>query len=159
MFPFQSLKEFFAAPVKKNTCRVYSRNLWPMIRRLTGNRHQLLRFYIYCVMAIRSTDTLKEGMQLDAPIKNAQGQVLFGVGHILKAKHIDMLMAWGIQEADVALGEEDDEAAQKLKQQIALFEERLKPLFLRCDLSHPVIIETIRCVAERQVQKLHQTQR
>ena len=52
-------------------------------------------------MPILSTDMLKEGMTLDAPVKNTQGQVLFGSGHILKEKHITMMMAWGIPEASV----------------------------------------------------------
>jgi len=103
-------------------------------------------------MAIRSTDTLKEGMTLEAPVKNAQGQVLFGVNHVLKTKHIDMLMAWGISEADVALDEEDEEI-QKMKEMQRAEEEKLRPGFSRSDCTHPFVAETIRCVAERRVQR------
>lgn len=104
-------------------------------------------------MAITSTDLLKEGMVLEAPVKNAQGQVLFGIGHELKEKHIEMMMAWGIAEGDVKMEEQDDEAAQRLKEAIFKEEEFLKPRFKRCNLSNPIIQETLRFVAERRVEK------
>jgi len=107
-------------------------------------------------MAIRTVDTLKEGMKLDSPVKNQQGQVLFGKDLVLKTKHIDMMMAWGIQEADVVTEEEDDEAAQRFKEQMMIAEEKLKPRFRRCNLTDPLIAETIRCVAEHQIQRENQ---
>lgn len=98
-------------------------------------------------MAIKSTDTLKEGMVLESPIKNEQGQVLFGVNHVLKEKHIDMLMAWGIPEADVIV-EGDDEEEQRIEEMITIEIEKIRPRFVRCDLEHPVVQETMRCVSE-----------
>ncbi len=103
-------------------------------------------------MAITSTDLLNEGMVLDAPVKNAQGQVLFGVGHELKEKHIEMMMAWGIPEADVKV-EENSETAKLYEEAIQREEEKLGPSFKRCDMDDPVVRETLRCVAELRVEK------
>ena len=103
-------------------------------------------------MAITSTDLLQEGMVLDAPVKNAQGQVLFGIGHSLKAKHIDMMMAWGITEADVRV-EEDSESAKRLEEAIRKEIERITPNFKRCDMQNDTVKETIRCVAEYRVEQ------
>jgi hypothetical protein len=102
-------------------------------------------------MAMTSTELLEEGMELEAPIKNHQGQVLFGVGHKLKAKHIDMLLAWGITEADVKV-EEDSEAARRHKEAIEREEAALLPRFKRCDPDDAIVKEVIRYVAEYQVE-------
>jgi hypothetical protein len=53
---------------------------------------------------------------------------LFGVGHILKAKHIDMMMAWGITEADVKVPE-DSESIRRYNEAIQREEQALFPSF------------------------------
>ena len=105
-------------------------------------------------MPIVSTDMLKEGMTLDAPVKNTQGQVLFGSGHVLKEKHITMMMAWGIPEASVSSPEgEDPEEARRYQQLVMRMEQAIRPRFRRCDGSQPLVSETIRCVAELMARK------
>ena len=102
-------------------------------------------------MAITSTEILEEGMVLDAPVKNLQGQVLFGIGHVLKEKHIEMIQAWGITEVDVQV-KEDSESSKRFREAVAREEERLIPLFKRCDLTHPIVKEVLRNVAEIKVE-------
>jgi hypothetical protein len=107
-------------------------------------------------MAFVSTDLLKEGMELESPVQNQHGQVLFGSGLVLKEKHIDMMLAWGIGEADIKMDEEDQDInAQKLKEQIRRLEESIEPRFLRCDVSDPYVREIIRYCAERKAEKLN----
>lgn len=107
-------------------------------------------------MAYVSTDLLKEGMELETPVKNQHGQVLFGSGLVLKEKHIDMMLAWGIGEADIKMDQEEQDAnSQKLKELIKSLEDEMKPRFLRCDISDPIVRETIRYCAERKAEKLN----
>jgi hypothetical protein len=102
-------------------------------------------------MAITSTELLEEGMELQAAVKNQQGQVLFGVGHVLKEKHIDMMMAWGITEADVKVPE-DSESIRRYNEAIQREEQALIPKFQRCNLQDPVVRDIIRYVAEDKVE-------
>ena len=105
-------------------------------------------------MPILSTDMLKEGMTLDAPVKNTQGQVLFGSGHVLKEKHITMMMAWGIPEASVSSPEgEDPEETKRYQLLLLRMENAIRPRFRRCDPSQSLVSETIRCVAELMARK------
>ena len=107
-------------------------------------------------MALVSTDLLKEGMELESPVKNQHGQVLFGAGLVLKEKHIDMMMAWGVAEVEVVMDEESqDEEAQKLKELIRRIELSIKPRFIRCDMSDPLVQEVIRYCAERKAEKMN----
>ena len=107
-------------------------------------------------MALISTDLLKEGMELEAPVKNQHGQVLFGPGMVLKEKHIDMMMAWGIGEAQVKMDDQtQDEEAQKLKDLIRRIEESIKPRFVRCDTTDPIVRDIIRYCAERRAEKMN----
>ena len=103
------------------------------------------------LMAITSTDLLVEGMVLEAPVKNMQGQVLFGIGHILKEKHIEMIQAWGITEVEVKVAE-DSESEKKYREAVAREEVKLQPVFKRCDLTNPVVKEILRNVAELKVE-------
>lgn len=102
-------------------------------------------------MAMTSTELLEEGMELEAPVKNNQGQVLFGMGHKLKAKHIDMMLAWGITEADVKV-EQDSESARRYKEAIEREEQQLLPRFKRCDPKDAMVKEILRYVAEYRVE-------
>lgn len=110
-------------------------------------------------MAIVSTDMLKEGMEVETPIKNLQGQLLFGIGHVLLEKHINMMQAWGIPEADVKIEEdEDDEEAQRRQELFDKTEAEFKPLFKRSDAEHPVVQELLRFLTEQKVNKILLTQ-
>jgi len=103
-------------------------------------------------MAIISTDDLEAGMELQQPVKNLQGQLLFGAGHVILEKHINMMMAWGIPEADVKIEEEeDDEAELKKKEMWDQAVAMIQPKFCRCDLEDPVVKEIFRFCTERQV--------
>lgn len=102
-------------------------------------------------MAMTSTELLEEGMELQSPVKNHQGQVLFGMGHQLKGKHIDMLMAWGITEVDVKV-EEGSESARRYQEALERAEQKLLPRFKRCNPEDAVVKEMLRYVAELQVE-------
>jgi hypothetical protein len=102
-------------------------------------------------MAITSTELLEEGMELQSAVKNQQGQVLFGVGHVLKTRHIDMMMAWGVTEADVKVAE-DSESVRRYLEAVQREEEALMPRFRRCARDNPIVREIIRYVAEDKVE-------
>jgi hypothetical protein len=103
-------------------------------------------------MAIISTELLEEDMELLSPVKTQQGQVLFGIGHKLKTKHIDMMLAWGITEADIKV-REDSESAKRYQESIQREEKSLMPRFQRCDMADPVVRDVLRFVAELRVEK------
>jgi hypothetical protein len=103
-------------------------------------------------MAIISTELLEEDMELLSPVKTQQGQVLFGIGHKLKTKHIDMMLAWGITEADIKV-REDSESAKRYQDAIQREEKALMHRFQRCNMAEPVVRDVLRFVAELRVEK------
>src|SRR5512136_740561 len=52
-------------------------------------------------MGILNINDLKEGMTLAADVKNKHGNIMIRQGMTLSEKHIMLLKAWGIAEADV----------------------------------------------------------
>jgi hypothetical protein len=105
-------------------------------------------------MAIISADLLKEGMVLSSVVKNAQGQVLFAQGLVLKSKHIDMIMAWGVPEVDIERDDEDAEGeAARFNMLMEAEMASISPRFARCDAQDPEVVEVIKLIAERKVEK------
>ena len=105
-------------------------------------------------MATLSIDVIQPGMELAAPVKNPQGQVLFGAGITLKEKHIEMMMAWGVGEVEIVVDDQsDDETSRRMEAMIKREEENIMKRFTRGDLEHPVVREIIRCCAERRVER------
>jgi len=52
-------------------------------------------------MGILNINDLKEGMTLAADVKNKHGNIMIKQGMSLTERHIMLLKAWGIAEADV----------------------------------------------------------
>ena len=52
-------------------------------------------------MGILNINDLKEGMTLAADVKNKHGNIMIKQGMSLTEKHIMLLKAWGVPEADV----------------------------------------------------------
>ena len=52
-------------------------------------------------MGILNINDLKEGMTLAADVKNKHGNIMIKQGMTLTEKHIMLLKAWGIADADV----------------------------------------------------------
>jgi hypothetical protein len=52
-------------------------------------------------MGILNINDLKEGMTLAADVKNKHGNIMIKQGMTLTERHIMLLKAWGIPEADV----------------------------------------------------------
>ena len=52
-------------------------------------------------MGILNINDLKEGMTLAADVKNKHGNIMIKQGMTLTEKHIMLLKAWGIPDADV----------------------------------------------------------
>jgi hypothetical protein len=55
----------------------------------------------FTTMGILNINDLKEGMTLAADVKNKHGNIMIRQGMTLSEKHIMLLKAWGIAEADV----------------------------------------------------------
>ena len=55
----------------------------------------------FSTMGILNINDLKEGMTLAADVKNKHGNIMIRQGMALSEKHIMLLKAWGIAEADV----------------------------------------------------------
>jgi 5-bromo-4-chloroindolyl phosphate hydrolysis protein len=55
----------------------------------------------FVTMGILNINDLKEGMTLAADVKNKHGNIMIRQGMTLSEKHIMLLKAWGISDADV----------------------------------------------------------
>jgi hypothetical protein len=55
----------------------------------------------FSTMGILNINDIKEGMTLAADVKNKHGNIMIKQGMSLTEKHIMLLKAWGIAEADV----------------------------------------------------------
>ncbi len=55
----------------------------------------------FSTMGILNINDIKEGMTLAADVKNKHGNIMIRQGMALTEKHIMLLKAWGIAEADV----------------------------------------------------------
>lgn len=98
-----------------------------------------------------STVDLRPGMRLQDDCLAITGRRLFPRGSVLTEKMIRTLRAWGVVEVDV---EEQGERSEALKQELELFWARLKPFYIRNDLSSAPLKELIkvaikRCVLEK----------
>jgi hypothetical protein len=58
-------------------------------------------------MGILNINELKEGMVLAADVKNKHGNIMIRQGMTLSEKHVMLLKAWGITEADVEGADRD----------------------------------------------------
>ena len=58
-------------------------------------------YRMFSTMGILNINDIKEGMTLAADVKNKHGNIMIKQGMSLSEKHIMLLKAWGIAEADV----------------------------------------------------------
>ncbi len=98
-------------------------------------------------MGILNLNDLKDGMVLAADIKNKHGNILIKEGNTLTAKHILLMKAWGITEADVVGFDKDQVEKEEMHalspELIEAIEKELRAVFPPCD-NHPVMAEIYR---------------
>ena len=98
-------------------------------------------------MGILNLNDLKVGMVLAGDVKNKHGNILIKQGIELTEKHITLLKAWGITEADVAGIDQNQLDREELKalspEFIEAVESELRDIFPPFD-SHPVMAEIYR---------------
>ena len=87
----------------------------------------------FSTMEILNINDLKEGMTLAADVKNKHGNIMIRQGMALSEKHIMLLKAWGIAEADVEGFDRDqlheDEMKTVSPEVIEVIEKELRDFF------------------------------
>jgi hypothetical protein len=100
------------------------------------------------------TDNLAQGMILASDVLDRSGRLLLKTGTELTDRHLYILRTWGIIEADI-VGTEDNHADSATDKSIdpvlwSTLEDKIKPLFLHADLSHPAIYGLLRMRIQRE---------
>lgn len=84
-------------------------------------------------MGILNINDLKEGMTLAADVKNKHGNIMIKQGMTLTERHIMLLKAWGIPDADVEGADRDQLHQEEMKtvspEVIEAIEKELNELF------------------------------
>ena len=84
-------------------------------------------------MGILNINDLKEGMTLAADVKNKHGNIMIRQGMTLSEKHIMLLKAWGISDADVDGFDRDQINEEEMKtvspEVIEVIENQLRAFF------------------------------
>jgi len=84
-------------------------------------------------MGILNINDLKEGMTLAADVKNKHGNIMIKQGMTLTEKHIMLLKAWGITDADVEGADRDRLHQEEMRtvspEVIAAIENELNGIF------------------------------
>lgn len=87
----------------------------------------------FTTMGILNINDLKEGMTLAADVKNKHGNIMIRQGMTLTEKHIMLLKAWGIAEADVEGFNRDQLQEEEMKtvspEVIEIIEKELSDFF------------------------------
>ena len=98
-------------------------------------------------MGVLNLNDLKEGMVLAADIKNKHGNILIKEGNTLTAKHVLLMKAWGVTEADVVGFDRDQVEKQEMHalspELIESIEKELRAVFPPFD-NNPVMAEMYR---------------
>jgi len=98
-------------------------------------------------MGILNLNDLKEGMVLAADIKNKHGNILIRESNTLTAKHILLMKAWGVTEADVVGFDRDQVEKEEMHalspEFIEAIEKELRAVFPPFD-NNPVMAEMYR---------------
>lgn len=89
------------------------------------------------------TDNLAPGMLLASDVLDRSGRLLLKTGTELTDRHLYILRTWGVIEADI-VGAEDNFACAAPDKAIdpmlwSTLEDKIMPLFLHTDLSHPAM--------------------
>jgi len=84
-------------------------------------------------MGILNINDLKEGMTLAADVKNKHGNIMIKQGMTLTEKHIMLLKAWGIPDADVEGADREQLHQEEMKtvapEVIEAIEQELNEIF------------------------------
>lgn len=87
----------------------------------------------FSTMGILNINDLKEGMTLAADVKNKHGNIMIRQGMTLSEKHIMLLKAWGISDADVDGFDRDQLNEEEMKtvspEVIEVIENELRAFF------------------------------
>jgi hypothetical protein len=87
----------------------------------------------FSTMGILNINDLKEGMTLAADVKNKHGNIMIRQGMTLSEKHIMLLKAWGISDADVDGFDRDQINEEEMKtvspEVIEVIENELRAFF------------------------------
>jgi hypothetical protein len=87
----------------------------------------------FVTMGILNINDLKEGMTLAADVKNKHGNIMIRQGMTLSEKHIMLLKAWGISDADVDGFDRDQLNEEEMKtvspEVIEVIENELRAFF------------------------------
>jgi hypothetical protein len=87
----------------------------------------------FSTMGILNINDLKEGMTLAADVKNKHGNIMIRQGMTLSEKHIMLLKAWGISDADVDGFDRDQLNEEEMKtvspEVIEVIENQLRAFF------------------------------
>jgi len=98
-------------------------------------------------MGTLNLNDLKEAMVLAADIKNKHGNILIKEGSTLTAKHILLMKAWGVTEADVVGFDKDQVEKEEMHalspEIIEAIEKELRAVFPPFD-NNPVMTEIYR---------------
>jgi len=98
-------------------------------------------------MGILNLNDLKEAMVLAADIKNKHGNILIKEGSTLTAKHILLMKAWGVTEAEVVGFDKDQVEKEEMHalspEIIEAIEKELRAVFPPFD-NNPVMAEIYR---------------
>jgi hypothetical protein len=100
------------------------------------------------------TDNLAPGMMLASDVLDRSGRMLLKTGTELTGRHLYILRTWGIIEADI-VGAEDNFADAAPDKSIdpmlwSTLEDKIMPLFLHADLSHPAMYGLLRMRIQRE---------
>ena len=98
-------------------------------------------------MGTLNLNDLKEAMVLAADIKNKHGNILIKEGSTLTAKHILLMKAWGVTEADVVGFDKDQVEKEEMHalspEIIEAIEKELRAVFPPFD-NNPIMAEIYR---------------
>jgi len=106
------------------------------------------------------TDNLAQGMILTSDVLDRSGRLLLKSGTELTDRHLYILRTWGIVEVDIA-GMEDNDTNATPDKTIdpalrSILEDKIMPLFLHADLSHPFMHGLLRMRIQREARNGNQ---
>jgi hypothetical protein len=108
-------------------------------------------------MAIIPIDRLEAGMILKADARDRSGRLLLPAEAELTEKHLKIFRTWGVSEADIVRGPDDEEADTAADYSavdslvLAEAEESVAWLFHLNDAQHPMIAELMKICLERRL--------
>ncbi len=91
---------------------------------------------------------IKPGMKLEKDVQERSGRVLLRAGTEITERHLNILMSWGVSEADIESASREEAEAERLQKVdpeiLKKAEEQVRPLFAHADQDHPAVRELMR---------------